>query len=92
MRELRNAVARLVALGDLERESRARTAPVAADPIAQVLAERLPFARARERVMAELERRYVEQVLADHGGDVARAAQVAGMSRRYFTMLRARTR
>jgi two-component system, NtrC family, response regulator HydG len=95
VRELRNAVARFIALGDLDAPSTSRTASVsasAADPISRVLSERLPFARARERIMADFERRYVEQMLADHGGDIVRAAEASGMSRRYFTMLRARTR
>ncbi|AKU97929.1 Response regulator of zinc sigma-54-dependent two-component system [Labilithrix luteola] len=95
VRQLRNAVARFLALGDLAAPSTSPTASPnapATDPISGVLSERLPFARARERIMADFERRYVEQMLADHGGDIVRAAEASGMSRRYFTMLRARTR
>ena len=92
VRELRNAVARYLALGDLARN--AVTPPsrpeAPADLVARVLAEGLPFARAREQVMAEFQRRYLEHALAEHGGDVVRAAEASGMSRRYFHMLKSR--
>jgi DNA-binding NtrC family response regulator len=58
--------------------------------IASVLAQRLPLAEARKRVVDELERRYLEQVLAENGGDVARAAEASGIGRRYFNMLRSK--
>jgi hypothetical protein len=59
--------------------------------VARVLAERLPYPRARELVLAEFERRYVAHVLAEHRGDVTSAAHASGMSRRYFYMLKSRT-
>jgi DNA-binding NtrC family response regulator len=62
------------------------------DPIERVVAQRLPFVKARERLLQEFERRYVERLLADHGGDVAKAAAASGIGRRYFQMIRARTR
>ncbi len=97
VRELRNTVARVLALGDLARQA---PAPGAAggtsrhphpDLVAEVLDERLPFPRARERVLAEFERRYVERALSDAGGDATRAAQASGMSRRYFHMIKSRS-
>jgi two-component system, NtrC family, response regulator HydG len=92
VRELRNAVARYLALGDLARN--AVSPPARPDPspdlLGRVLAERLPFARAREQVMAEFQRRYLEHALAEHGGDVLQAAEASGMSRRYFHMLKSR--
>jgi DNA-binding NtrC family response regulator len=98
VRELRNAVARFLALGDLadraDRAPASTAAPASGasnDAVLQILSERLPYARARERILAEFERRYVERVLADHGGDVTRAAQASGMSRRYFHTLKSRT-
>lgn len=99
VRELRNAVARFLALGDLaDGADRAPPVPaiaigagVSSDAVARILSERLPYARARERMLAEFEGRYVEQVLTDHGGDVTRAAQASGMSRRYFHMLKSRS-
>ncbi len=51
-----------------------------------------PLPRARERVVDEFERRYLEKVLAKHGGNVAKAAESAGIARRYFQIIRARQR
>ncbi len=41
--------------------------------------------------LAEFERRYVHQLLARHDGNVTRAAQSAGVARRYLQILKART-
>jgi two-component system, NtrC family, response regulator HydG len=60
------------------------------DLIASVLALDLPLTRARQRVVEEFERRYVERVLAQHGGNVRNAAAASGIARRYFQLLRAR--
>jgi DNA-binding NtrC family response regulator len=104
VRELRNAVARRVALGELAAEPRearrstppsdaalpAGCGPQAGDTIERVLARNLPLAVAREEVIVELERRYVERVLAAHEGNVTRAAQASGIARRYFHTLKAR--
>jgi DNA-binding NtrC family response regulator len=38
----------------------------------------------------EFERRYVERVLAKHGGNVTHAAASSGIARRYFNTIRAR--
>jgi DNA-binding NtrC family response regulator len=95
VRELRNAVARRIALGDLSQEPASRrVAEPATEPdfIDKILARRLPLATAREQVMAELERRYVARTLADHGGNVARAAQASGVARRHFQRLKAKTK
>jgi DNA-binding NtrC family response regulator len=56
----------------------------------RVLAMDLPLTRAREHVVAEFERVYVERVLAAHGGNVGRAAAASGLARRYFQILRAK--
>jgi DNA-binding NtrC family response regulator len=93
VRELRNAVARQMALGELAESGsgpQESEHPPAGDFLAAVLAERLPIVTARQRVVDELERRYVEQVLAEHGGNVARAAAASGIGRRYFHMIRTR--
>jgi DNA-binding NtrC family response regulator len=47
---------------------------------------------ARDRLVDEFERRYVERILAKHGGNVARAAAASGIARRYFQIIRARSR
>jgi transcriptional regulator with GAF, ATPase, and Fis domain len=49
-----------------------------------------PLAVTREIAVQELERRYVEQMLAAFGGRTAEAAAKAGVTRRYLNMLRAR--
>jgi DNA-binding NtrC family response regulator len=99
VRELRNAVARWMALGEATHpgasgqsgdEAAPRTA-LETDPFAWALSSGLPFPRARDLVVEEFERRWVERVLAAHGGDVAKAAAASGIGRRYLQMLRART-
>jgi hypothetical protein len=45
---------------------------------------------ARQRVIEDFERAYVEDVLAKHGGNVVRAASASGIARRYFYILKAR--
>jgi len=101
VRELYNAVSRRVALGDLgDMYAAGPTGPQSAPPsallggdaIAAVLAENLPFPRAREKLVEAFERRYVEDVLRRHGGNVARAAAASGIARRYFQILQARAR
>jgi DNA-binding NtrC family response regulator len=100
VRELFNAVARRVALGDLGDHyapfpggaaSAPATAP-GADTIGAILAENLPFPRAREKLVEAFESRYVEDVLRRHGGNVARAAAASGIARRYFQILQARAK
>jgi len=97
VRELRNAIARHIALGDLAPSlaavpSRERAAPEGADAIDDVIREGLPFVRAREKVVDEFQRRYLEHVLERAGGDTAKAAAASGIARRYFNLLRARAR
>jgi DNA-binding NtrC family response regulator len=89
VRELANAVARYIALGDFA-PNEAGPEPLGADLVESVLALELPFPRARDRVLGEFERRYVERMLARHGGNVAQAAQASGIGRRYFAMIAAR--
>jgi ActR/RegA family two-component response regulator len=60
------------------------------DVIDGVLALDLPLVRSRERVVQEFERRSVQRVLAQHGGNVTNAAAASGIARRYFQVLRAK--
>ncbi|EYF00784.1 sigma54 specific transcriptional regulator with PAS sensor, Fis family [Chondromyces apiculatus DSM 436] len=99
VRELQNAVARRAALGDLAEEGTPAAAPPSRasqvtpdDPIATILAQELPFPRARDQALQLFEQRYVEDVLRRHGGNVARAAAASGVARRYFQVIQARTR
>ncbi len=93
VRELYNAVAARLALGEHARIDALRDGPRAAsslDLVEQILALDLPLGHARQRLVEEFERRYVERVLARHGGSVVRAAAASGIARRYFQILKAR--
>jgi DNA-binding NtrC family response regulator len=111
VRQLRNAVARTVALdgfdecdgvnglhrldaGESSKLAPPSSASVAprSDWLEQILAERMPLALTRERVVREFERRYLEHALARHEGNVTRAAKESGVALRYFQLLRARQR
>jgi two-component system response regulator HydG len=104
VRELRNAVARRIALGELDRSTRTAGPGAALPPndgdagetssqeleMGDVLAMSLPFPKARRMVLDSFIRRYVVQALAAHGGNVAQAAAASGIARRYFQLLRDR--
>jgi DNA-binding NtrC family response regulator len=82
VRELRNYVEQyLVFHGPPPASDRApEGSAVAIDPS-------VPYADARDRVLADFERRYFEALLRAHGGKVARAAEAAGLDRRYLYRL-----
>lgn len=98
VRELRNAVARLIALGDAARDADEKATPAAAAPAApraggdfdRVLAMDLTLPVARQKVVDEFERLYLERALAKSGGNVSAAAMSAGIARRYFYVLKNR--
>ncbi len=96
VRELHNAVLRRISLGDLDAVPPTRGSsppppvPEAKDAIEGVLEQDLPFPRARDEVMAEFERRYVDRLLARYAGSVSRAAAASGIALRYFQRIRAR--
>jgi transcriptional regulator with GAF, ATPase, and Fis domain len=101
VRELRNVVARYVALGDhwhgdaAPASHRAQsTAPGARahtdDWIEELVASKVPYAVARRKTIEEFERRYVDRILAEHGGNVAQAARASGLALRYFRLVKAR--
>jgi two-component system, NtrC family, response regulator HydG len=97
VRELRNAVARYLALGESgfgQDGTHARDVPEerlgGQGALEQVLSMGLPFRVARGRVLAEFERGYLERVLAEHGGNVLRAAAASGIARRHLQRVRAR--
>jgi transcriptional regulator with GAF, ATPase, and Fis domain len=102
VRELFHAVARVRAFGGsaldemsaLERGAGAEPGVRvgSGDVVEEALASGLPLTQAREAVVSAFERRYLERVLAQHGGNVARAATAAGVARRYFQILNARYR
>ena len=101
VRELYNEIARRLAFGDIDpgsfappqRGQVARADGTRADPrdfLDSVVALDLPLSRARERVLDEFHRRYVQHVVAQHGGNVTKAAAASGLAHRYFQILRAR--
>ena len=42
------------------------------------------------RIVEAFEQLYIEQVLREHGGNVAKAAAASGVAKRYFQLLRSR--
>jgi two-component system response regulator HydG len=58
----------------------------------RVLGANLGYSEARQRVLEEFERAYLEKALADIGGNVAQAAARSGIARRHFQRIRARQR
>jgi DNA-binding NtrC family response regulator len=90
VRELRNAVARHIALGDTYVPGAVEVSETAPETFGRYLS--MPFTEARDRVLEAFEEAYVEQMLARHDGDLARAAATSGIGVRYFQKLRARTR
>lgn len=93
VRELKSAVLARMTLGELGATYRTREAKeTGLDFLASVIEEDLPFPAARERVVGEFERRYVERVLARHNGNVTQAARASGVAHRYFQLVRARIR
>lgn len=102
VRQLQNAVARRIALGDLDEASADPPGPAVTptddrsasgdDPMHMILEQDLPLSQARQMLVSEFERRYVERALSKHQGNVAQAAAAAGIARRYFRLLKARCR
>jgi DNA-binding NtrC family response regulator len=92
VRELKGAVLARMTLGELGASFRTTEAKEGLDFLTSVIEEDLPFPAARERVVGEFERRYVERVLARHNGNVTQAARASGVAHRYFQLVRARIR
>jgi len=98
VRELRNAVSRFLALGDLadfgpglERGVHSSTDDHnEGDFLDDVVAMHLPLQDARQQVVEEFERRYVQHAIERHAGSTSQAATEAGVAKRYFRLLRAR--
>lgn len=101
VRELKNRVARQLALGDSEMVEFDETdrigeaeedaaSHVASDLVDQAIQSGVSFSVAKKRLVREFERRYLQQILDAHGGNVVRAAAASGIGRRYFQIVRAR--
>lgn len=96
IRELRNSVARCIALGDDDLVLGSRTSSqrnvAASDPSVDWLTPlfALPFPLARRKTLETFEQRYVEHAVATHGGNVSAAARASGLALRYFRLVKAR--
>jgi two-component system, NtrC family, response regulator GlrR len=82
VRELRNYLERCAVLDDL-----AAVTPAADAGTGAAVDVGQPFAEARDLVLAEFERRYVEQLLRVHRGNVSAAARASGIDRTYLHRL-----
>ena len=83
-RELRNAIARLVSLG----EPTLDTLPPSRVEVGEHGASfdvdlSIPLATARDRLAEVVERAYIEAALRQSGHNVTRAAELAGVSRKF---------
>ncbi len=106
VRELERAIERFLALGDkvsllVTHTHRHVARPDLPEPrpgaeggglLERVLSASLAYSEARQRVLEEFERAYLEKALADSGGNVAAAAASSGIARRHFQRIRARQR
>jgi DNA-binding NtrC family response regulator len=93
VRELRSVVIQRATFGELSPTFLSEHASAKGlDFITAVVQEALPFPTARDRVVSEFERRYVEATLARHDGNIGAAARASGIAQRYFQIVRARNR
>jgi DNA-binding NtrC family response regulator len=97
VRELRNAVARRIALGHLAGDvslrpstGAAKAAAASPDFAEHVLSLGLPLTASRDMLVEDFERRYIERMLERHEGNPTRAAAASGIARRYFQLLRSK--
>ncbi|MDB5216211.1 MAG: Response regulator of zinc sigma-54-dependent two-component system [Myxococcaceae bacterium] len=100
VRELSNTMARLAAFGELAtaeggelfmRRTSSSSAPRAGDYIDSVVTRGLTLTAARDLVVGEFERRYVQFLDSAHGDERARSS-ASGVSDRYLRTLRGRAR
>jgi transcriptional regulator with GAF, ATPase, and Fis domain len=92
-RELRNLIARYVALGTDAQVPMASLPPPPNDGrdwLDGLIAKGLPFAIAKRQTLDEFQRRYVVATLARYNGSVAQAAKASGLALRYFRLVKAR--
>ena len=91
--ELKAAVLRHVTLGELA-ETTSEPGKITSSPngdwLEGLLAARKPFSVARRVALSEFERRYVERLLQDNDGNVARAAAASGIALRHFQRVKSK--
>ncbi len=83
VRELRNAVARALALGT-RAPSAATVTAATNDVVRSAIDLSVPLKNARDRMVEEFEKAYLLAALAESGGNVTRAAEIAGVNRKFI--------
>ena len=81
VRELRNAVARALSLGG---GSGRPSAPPPGAPAPAAIDLSVPLVAARDRVTEAFEEAYLREALRETGGNVSRAAEIAGVNRKFI--------
>lgn len=89
VRELRNVIERAVMLAKGDRIGRQEVLGLLQpnDPSVGAMAEdylHLPYAKAKEKVLDEFNRRYLRAKLSSHQGNITHAANDSGLPRSYF--------
>lgn len=74
------------------RVPQAAPVPAVDDIISASIDQGLSFTDARARVVADFERKYIEELLVRHKGNVTHAARASGLAHRYFQLVRARSK
>jgi len=87
VRELRNAVERAVAMGERWAFGDAPAGTASAGGTLPEADPALPFKQAKQRLIERFERPYLEQLLAQSGGNVSAAARQAGLDRVHLLKL-----
>jgi DNA-binding NtrC family response regulator len=90
VRELRSALEARLRLGELSAWKSEQAVRTEGDFIGAVVGQQLSFAQAKQVIMSEFERRYVDELVVRHGGSIQRAAAASGLAQRYFQLIRAR--
>jgi len=90
VRELEAAVVRRFVGNSEDRRREGSEDSSESEGLEAILEKNLPLSVARDQMIQEFERRYLERVLARANGNVVEAARAAGVARRYFQLLRAR--
>jgi DNA-binding NtrC family response regulator len=84
VRELRNAVARALSLGVPTGGTTSEHAAPSAVPAAARIDLSVPLKVGRERLSEEYEQAYLREALKQTGGNVTRAAEIAGVNRKFI--------
>jgi DNA-binding NtrC family response regulator len=88
VRELRNVVETAVAMGDIHLPRDESPPPAPGEVPSPVRA----YKEARAEQLAAFERRYLEELMAQYGGDLSEASRRARMDRGYLSSLLRRHR